>query len=84
VSVTTGVDKTRNSVFIAVEDEGLGIPEKNLSRIMESFFTTKQDLGGLGLGLSISRRIVEEHGGKITFQSVEGRGTRVEVTLPSG
>jgi PAS domain S-box-containing protein len=83
VSVTTGIDKIRNSVFIAVEDEGLGIPEKNLPRIMESFFTTKQDLGGLGLGLSISRKIVEEHGGKITLQSEEGRGTRAEVMLPS-
>jgi PAS domain S-box-containing protein len=83
VSVSTVIDGKRNCVFIVVEDEGLGIPEKNLSRIMESFFTTKQDLGGLGLGLSISRRIVEEHGGKITFQSEEGRGTRVEVMLPS-
>jgi PAS domain S-box-containing protein len=83
VSVFTDIDRKRNCVFIVVEDEGLGIPEKNLSRIMESFFTTKQDLGGLGLGLSISRRIVEEHGGKITFRSEEGRGTRVEVMLPS-
>jgi PAS domain S-box-containing protein len=83
VSVTTDIDRKRNCVFIIVEDEGFGIPEKNLPRIMESFFTTKQDLGGLGLGLSISRRIVEEHGGKIAFQSEEGRGTRVEVMLPS-
>jgi PAS domain S-box-containing protein len=83
VSVTTDIDKARNCVSIVVEDEGLGIPEKNLPRITESFFTTKQDNGGLGLGLSISKRIVEEHGGKIAFQSEEGRGTRVEVMLPS-
>jgi len=82
VRLTTGFDRERGNVTLVVEDEGVGIPEKYLSCITDPFFTTKQDLGGLGLGLSVSRRIIEEHCGKMTFQSREGIGTRVEVSLP--
>jgi PAS domain S-box-containing protein len=83
IILTTGYDMDRGYIFLIVEDEGIGIPEKNLPYITDPFFSTRQDKGGLGLGLSISRRIIEEHRGKITFRSQEGKGTRVEVILPS-
>ena len=50
--------------------------------IMDPFFTTKQDAGGVGLGLSISSRIVEEHGGTLRFASEPGAGTTATITLP--
>ena len=82
ISVSTGNDRERGCVLLVVEDEGIGISEENLARITDPFFTTKQDIGGLGLGLSISRRIIEEHHGKISFESGKGKGTRVEVCFP--
>ena len=69
-------------VILVVEDEGVGIPKKYIETIVEPFFTTKQDKDGLGLGLSITKRIIEEHGGKIRFESVIGEGTKIEVSLP--
>ena len=60
----------------------MGIPPKALPHIMEPFFTTKHDSGGLGLGLSISSRIVKEHGGTLTFTSQPGKGTTAEIILP--
>ena len=49
---------------------------------MDPFFTTKQDKDGLGLGLSITKRVIEEHGGEISFESEVGKGTKIEVSLP--
>jgi signal transduction histidine kinase len=82
IRLTTGFDRERGWVTLVVEDEGVGIPEKDMAHLTDPFFSTRQELGGLGLGLSISRRIIEEHRGKMTFQSQEGKGTRVEVILP--
>jgi PAS domain S-box-containing protein len=82
VRLTTGFDRERGSVVLTVEDEGIGIPNENLPQLTDPFFTTKQDLGGIGLGLSISKRIIEEHRGKILIESEDGKGTKVEVILP--
>lgn len=82
VSVTTAFDPTLGRVTIEVRDEGAGIAPENLTRLTEPFFTTKRDRGGTGLGLSISFGIIKAHGGKIMFDSVEGKGTRVTVSLP--
>ena len=82
IRLTTTFDRLKECVILIVEDEGVGISEKNLSTITEPFFTTKQDKDGLGLGLSITKRIIDEHGGKIVFKSQEGKGTKVEVSLP--
>ena len=82
IRLTTGFDREQGCVYLIVKDEGIGIPEKNLSSITAPFFTSKQDMGGLGLGLSISKRIIEEHGGKVTFESEYGKGTEVAVFLP--
>jgi two-component system C4-dicarboxylate transport sensor histidine kinase DctB len=70
-------------VEIRVSDNGAGIANENRDRIAEPFFTTKQTGEGLGLGLSISRAIVAEFGGTLTFKSVEGTGSTFIVRLPA-
>lgn len=65
-----------------VSDTGEGIPAHLLERIFDPFFSTKQSRGGTGLGLSVSRRIVHEHGGKIRADSTPGQGSVFEVRLP--
>jgi polar amino acid transport system substrate-binding protein len=82
IFISTTLDATGEHVVIKVQDEGAGISAGDLARIREPFFTTKQESGGLGLGLSISTRIVEEHHGAIRFTSQPGAGTTVEITLP--
>jgi polar amino acid transport system substrate-binding protein len=82
IFVSTSYDKERHSIVIKVQDEGTGISSENLPHITEPFFTTKSDSGGLGLGLSISSRIIKEHGGTLTFTSEPGKGTIAEIILP--
>jgi len=67
-------------VRVRVEDQGTGIAPENLKRVFEPFFTTKPK--GSGLGLYISHDIVKRHGGAVTIQSEEGRGTSITVELP--
>ena len=69
-------------VYIAVRDNGAGIKKDHLGRIFEPFFTTKAVGQGTGLGLSVSYRIIENHGGKIEVSSEEGKGAEFVVTLP--
>ncbi len=72
---------TRDGVaVVGVSDTGQGIPAEHLPNIFRPFYTTKGR--GTGLGLSLARRIVEDHGGKITVQSEPGRGSTFEVQLP--
>jgi PAS domain S-box-containing protein len=82
VRVSTSADREQGRVLIVVEDEGTGMTKEALEHVAEPFFTTKHDRGGLGLGLSISRSIVEAHGGSISFESEIGKGTTVRVALP--
>jgi len=82
VFVSTSYDEKRGNIVVKVEDEGSGIPPEMLPHIVDPFYTTKSDSGGLGLGLSISSRIVKEHGGTLTFTSEPGNGTRAEIVLP--
>ncbi|MCX7822577.1 MAG: ATP-binding protein [Syntrophobacterales bacterium] len=67
-------------VIIKIKDTGPGIPQEIADKIFEPFFTTKDD--GSGLGLSISKRIVEDHGGWIHYTSQEGQGTTFVVAIP--
>lgn len=76
---TFGVD---SSVAIEVQDTGCGIRPEDLVRVFEPFFTTK--VKGSGLGLSICRGIVTQHGGKLKIESEVDRGTKVQVLLPVG
>jgi PAS domain S-box-containing protein len=72
----------KSTIVIRIRDEGTGIPAEKLLNITDPFFTTKQDSGGVGLGLSISSKIVEEHGGTLNFESEIGAGTTATITLP--
>jgi PAS domain S-box-containing protein len=82
LSLSTSFDEKTCSVVVKVHDEGIGIPPEVLPHITDPFFTTKSDSGGIGLGLSISSRIVKEHGGLLTFTSEPGTGTTAEMILP--
>jgi two-component system, LuxR family, sensor kinase FixL len=70
------------AVSIEFADTGLGIPAANLERIMEPFFTTKEEGKGTGLGLAICRRVVQEHHGTIQIASEVGKGSTVQIVLP--
>lgn len=71
-------------LFVSVWDNGRGIPPQNLQRIFEPFFTTRDVGKGLGLGLSISYSVIENHGGRLVAESGEGAWTRMTFDLPSG
>ncbi|RJP69077.1 MAG: histidine kinase [Candidatus Abyssobacteria bacterium SURF_17] len=73
-------EKVGRAVLIRATDTGPGIPEAIRDRIMEPFFSTKEE--GTGLGLSIAARIVEEHGGHLDVRSEAGKGATFIVTLP--
>jgi signal transduction histidine kinase len=81
IDVSTTCDRL-SRIVIQVIDEGNGIPYEDLPHIIDPFFTTKHDSGGVGLGLSISSKIVEEHGGTMSFTSKPGKGTTAEIILP--
>lgn len=67
-------------VSLEIRDQGVGIPAALMSRVFDPYVTTRR--GGTGIGLAISRNIVEGLGGSITLESEEGRGTRVRLVLP--
>jgi two-component system, NtrC family, sensor kinase len=71
-------------VVVEISDTGCGIPPENLSRIFETFFTTKEVGQGTGLGLSISSEIVKKHQGRIEVESTVGVGTTFRIWLPTG
>ena len=68
-------------LLISVSDSGIGLPGEEPERIFEAFFTTKPQ--GTGMGLSISRRIIESHGGRLSASPNAGRGATVQFTLPN-
>ena len=75
--------QTDSTLMIVVSDHGAGIAPEILDRVLEPFFTTKDDCGaGLGLGLSISRGIVQSLGGRLRLDSQVGRGTRCSLCVP--
>jgi PAS domain S-box-containing protein len=68
-------------LLISVSDSGIGLPREEVERIFEAFFTTKAQ--GTGMGLSISRRIIESHGGSLWASANAGRGAKFQFTLPT-
>lgn len=82
IRITTLYDSELDEVVLIIQDEGIGIPEENLSHITDPFFTTKRDSGGTGLGLSVSAGIITDHRGRLEFHSIPDQGTTVRVTFP--
>lgn len=80
IVIETG--RTPTHVFARVTDEGRGISGDDLRHIKDPFFTTKRATGGSGLGLAVSDRIAQEHGGELTFESEPGRGTSATLSIP--
>ncbi len=78
--VAVTVERRETFAVIEVVDNGRGIPAENLPNIFRPFFTTKGD--GTGLGLSLARRIIEDHQGRIDVSSAVGQGTTFAVVLP--
>jgi C4-dicarboxylate-specific signal transduction histidine kinase len=68
------------TVAVSVRDHGIGIREEAREKVFDQFFTTKKD--GLGMGLAIVRSIIENHGGRITAENVQGGGARFRFSLP--
>jgi signal transduction histidine kinase/putative methionine-R-sulfoxide reductase with GAF domain len=67
-------------VELTVQDSGVGIPPEDLDKLFDPFFSTKE--GGIGLGLSIAHRIIDQHHGKIEVESNPGKGTLFTISLP--
>jgi len=78
--LTLKVETADHMGRVVIRDNGPGIPEEVKTRIFDPFFTTKSE--GTGLGLSVSNSIIEEHNGKITLESIEGKGTTFYIALP--
>ncbi|MBN2482752.1 MAG: PAS domain-containing protein [Candidatus Omnitrophica bacterium] len=72
--------KDVDTVIVAVKDSGCGIPSRNIPKLFTHFFTSKPD--GLGMGLSISRSIIESHGGRLDVENNPDRGATFYVTIP--
>ena len=83
IHLSTSFDRELNVVTLMIKDEGVGIPPENLAHVTDPFFTTKREVGGTGLGLSVSAGIVKDHHGKLEFRSTLGEGTTAILTLPA-
>jgi len=79
-TLTLQTGETSDSVWVSVNDTGGGIPQEQINRIFEPFYTTKKQ--GTGLGLMIVQRIIRAHNGRIELESHAGRGTTFRVWLP--
>jgi two-component system NtrC family sensor kinase len=80
LSVVTGSDSDK--VFVEISDTGTGIREEHLDKIFDSFFTTKGEVKGVGLGLSVCYGFIKDHGGDIEVKSEVAEGTTFTISLP--
>lgn len=80
MTIWLSVKKNKDNVIITVKDNGMGMTEETLKKVSEMFYTTKQK--GTGLGVSLSKEIVELHGGSLVYESTYGKGTKAIITLP--
>jgi signal transduction histidine kinase len=75
-------DPRKEKILITIQDNGAGIPQENLDKIFNPFFSTKLNIKGTGLGLAISKAIISRHKGKIEVRSIPGEGTIFNIYLP--
>ena len=77
-----------SEIHLSISDQGIGIPTEELPRIWDRFYqvdgSTKRRFGGSGLGLTIVKRIVEAHGGRVWAESTPGQGSRFTCAFPIG
>jgi signal transduction histidine kinase len=76
------MENARGKVVVRFSDTGKGIPKEMRTKIFDPFFTTKES--GTGLGLSIAHRIINQHGGDVTLEEGEERGSTFTIVLPLG
>ncbi|MEI6807799.1 MAG: hybrid sensor histidine kinase/response regulator [bacterium] len=81
-SVVIGYQREGKVVEITVQDNGCGITAEKLARVFDPYFTTKQDTGGTGLGLFVTKTVIDDLRGSIDIQSSPGKGTLVIIRLP--
>jgi len=81
-TLTVITNREDNKVLIRIQDTGIGIPEAIKDKIFDAFFTTKQKVKGVGLGLSVCYGIIKDHGGEITVESEPEKGTTFTIRLP--
>jgi PAS domain S-box-containing protein len=82
INAWKGIENSAKMLYCQVQDTGHGISKQDVDKIFDPFFTTKEVGRGLGLGLSISHSIIEQHGGRINVESVPGEQTTFTVLLP--
>jgi two-component system NtrC family sensor kinase len=80
--LTVRTSREDHKVVIAIQDTGVGIPEELRDKIFEAFFTTKQKVKGVGLGLSVCYGIIKDHGGEIRVESEVDKGTTFTILMP--
>jgi two-component system phosphate regulon sensor histidine kinase PhoR len=84
--IVSAVEKNSEDIQFSIEDNGIGIPKEDLSRIFERFYRVdkgrSKELGGTGLGLSIVKHLVQAHGGRVWVESQLGKGSTFYFTLP--
>ena len=81
-TLTVSTREDGENVIIEIKDTGTGIKTEHLDKIFDSFFTTKGEVKGVGLGLSVCYGFIEDHGGDIVVKSQEGAGTTFVISLP--
>ena len=82
-TLTIKTSEKRDNVYIEINDTGTGIREENISKIFDDFFTTKNSIKDVGLGLSVCYGFIKEHGGEIRVSSEWGSGTTFTIILPT-
>lgn len=80
--ITVKLGNTDEGVLVQVQDTGIGIPDEKLHNIFDAFYRVTRDYRGSGLGLSIAKKIIEAHGGRIWVESIYGKGSIFSFILP--
>ncbi len=84
IAIRAQEDNKVGGIRVDISDNGCGISPDDIDKIFDPFFTTKDGTEGTGLGLSFSKKIIEQHGGELSVRSVVGRGATFSILLPPG